>query len=305
MFQIIRPVKVTEAMLAYSDIPEPDTTQDPAESLWTAGTYTQGTQKVEDHVIYEVVADPSTADRPSVGAAKTVPSWIVIGATNRWRMFDGVVGSQSTWSSSLQVELTPGVVVNSLALLNVSGTTALVQMEDGSNIVFSREYSLTDAGVTNWYDYFFAPIGQVRDLVVTDTPAYGNATLRVVIDAGAEIAALGELVIGSLLEIGCTRYGANVGTTSFSKKTRDSFGNFTIVKGSNSKRAAWDFTFPTPQLASLNRVFADLDAIPVVWIGSPHPDYEGTVVYGFYRDYNLTYTDARISTGSVTIEGIT
>lgn len=305
MFQIIRPVPVTPAMLTSSNIPEPDTSQVPAESTWTAGTYNTNVQKVENHIIYQVVATPSTTDQPSVGAAKTVPTWIVIGYDNRWRMFDGVVGSQSTHTGTINVLLTPGVVVNSLALLNISGTTATIEMDDGSTSVFHRQYSLTDAGVTNWYDYFFAPIGTVRDLVVTDMPAYGNATLRVIIDAGAETAALGELVIGSLLSIGCTKYGASVGTTSFSKKDRDTFGNFIIVKRSNSKRASWDFTFPTAQLAMLNRVFADLDAVPVVWIGSPHPNFEGTVVYGFYRDYDLSYTDPKISSGSVTIEGIT
>lgn len=303
MFQIIRPVTITPVTLTSSNIPEPDTSL--GEVLWTAGTYNQGDQRIEDHIIYEVVADPSTADKPSVGAAKAVPSWIVIGSDNRWRMFDGVVGSQSTNPNTLEVDVTPGAVVNSVALLNVSGTTALIEMRDGADIVFSRSYPLTDAGVTNWYDYFFSPIGTVRDIVITDMPAYGNAVLSVTVDAGLETAALGELVIGSLMQVGCAKYGASVGTTSFSKKNRDAFGSFKIVKGSNSKRASWNFTFPTSQLAILNRVFADLDAVPVVWIGSPHPDYEGTVVYGFYRDYDLAYTDPNISSGSVNIEGIT
>ena len=305
MFQIIRPVQITPAMLTSSNIPEPDTTQVPAESTWTAGTYDTGDQAIENHIIYEVVATPNTTDQPSVGAAKTVPTWIVIGSDNRWRMFDGVVGSQSTRVGTIEVELTPGVVINSLSILNISGTTAIIEMDDGSSSVFYREYSLTDAGVTNWYDYFFAPIGTVRDLVVTDMPAYGNATLKVTIDAGLETAALGELIIGSLLEIGCAKYGASVGTTSFSKKERDTFGNFKIIKRSNSKRASWNFTFPTTQLAFLNRVFAELDAVPVVWIGSPLPNFEGTVIYGFYRDYDLSYTDPKISSGYVTIEGIT
>lgn len=305
MFQIIRPVPVTSDILTFSNVPEPDTGQVPPESLWTAGTYTTGTQKIEDHYIYEVVADPSTTDQPSVGAAKAVPTWVKLGASNRWRMFDGSVGSQSVRNGTVQVELTPGVVINSLALLNLSGSTATVELFDGSDSVFFREYTLVDAGVTNWYDYFFAPIGTVRDIVVTDMPAYGDGVLQVTVDAGAEDAAVGELVVGTLLQIGCTQYGASVGTTSFSRKERDSFGNWVIVKRSNSKRGSWNFTFPTAQLASLNRTFADLDAVPVVWIGSPHPNYEGTIIYGFYRDYDLSYTDPRTSSGNVTIEGIT
>lgn len=305
MFQIIRPVPVTPAILTSSNVPEPDTTQTPAEALWVAGTYAKGIQKTEANYIYEVVADPSTADQPSVGAAKAVPTWIKLRADNRWRMFDGSVGSQTVKTGTLVVELQPGSVINSVALLNLKGRTALVEMLDGAAVVFSRLYSLTDAGVTNWYDYFFAPIGTVSDVVVTDMPAYGNAKLRITIDAGLSQAAIGELVIGSLLEIGCAKYGAQVGTTSFSKKERNTFGDFVIVKRSNSKRGSWDFTFPTPRLAMLNRVFADLDAIPVVWIGSPLPDYEGTIIYGFYREYNLQYTDARVSSGSVNIEGIT
>lgn len=301
MFQIIRPTAITPALLTGSNVAEPG----PGETMWAPGTYVTGDQRVDNHYIYEVVATPSTADQPSVGAVKTVPTWVKLGADNRWRMFDGSVGSQTINEGTIEVEINAGTVINSVALLNVEGRTALVQVEDGSDVVFSREYSLVDAGVTNWYDYFFAPIGTVRDVVVTDMPAYGNATLRVVVDAGPEDAALGELVIGSLLDVGCAQYGAGVGTTSFSKKERDTFGNWVIIKRSNSKRASWNFTFPTAQLATLNRIFADLDAVPVVWIGSPHPDYEGTIVYGFYRDYDLAYTDPKISSGSVTIEGIT
>lgn len=305
MFQIIRPVTVTPAILTSSNVPEPDTSQTPPESLWTAGTYTTGTQKIDNHYIYQVVATPSTTDQPSVGAAKTPATWIKLGADNRWKMLDGSVGNQTTRTGTVEVMLTPGQVINSLALLNMKGRTAEVELFDGSNLVFSREYSLADAGVTNWYDYFFAPIGTVSDIVVTDMPSYGNGVLHVTIDAGAETAAIGELVLGTLLEVGCAKYDASVGTTSFSKKERDTFGNWVIVKRSNSKRASWNFTFPTASLAMLNRIFADLDAVPVVWIGSPHPDYEGTIVYGFYRDYDLAYTDPRISSGSVTIEGIT
>ncbi len=298
--QIIRPRETTPTVLASSNVPEDDYPE------WVAGTYTQGTRKIiaAQHMIYEVVA-ASTTDGPLDGIAKATPTWMVVGPTNRWRMFDGSVGTLTTNPGSIVVVFTPGKVVNSLALFNLEGRSVRVTMVDPADgLVYDKTIALV-AGVSTWYDYFFAELETRSDIVLTDMPAYGTASISVTITSGTGSAAVGHLVIGQLTDIGCTAYGASVGAISYSRKDRDAFGNPIIVKRSNAKRAGFDVSFDTARLATIQRMFIDLDAVPVVWIGSPLPQYEGTVVFGFYRDFDLNYEGPKISRGSINVEGVT
>ena len=48
-------------------------------TLWSAGTYNTGTQRLYNHKLYQVVASPSTTDQPDVGAAKVSPTWLDLG----------------------------------------------------------------------------------------------------------------------------------------------------------------------------------------------------------------------------------
>ncbi|WP_341520705.1 hypothetical protein AABC73_20490 [Pseudomonas sp. G.S.17] len=298
---IIYPVKVTPAILTSTNVPENDYAQ------WVAGTYVLGDRRIiiAEHLIYEVTI-ASTTDSPLAGIAKPVPSWRVVGPTNPWRMFDDSVGTLTTNPGSIVVVLTPGTVVNSMAFFNLGGRSVRVTMVDPTDgLVFDRTISLVSAGVSNWYDYFFSDIETQTDVVFTDMPAYGTASISVQIDAGSGIASAGHTVIGKIKNLGCVSYGADVGAISFSRKERDTFGSFIVVKRSNAKRSGFDITFNTNQLSSFQRTLMSLDAVPVVWIGSPLAAYEGTVVFGFYRDFTLTYEGPRISRGTINIEGLT
>jgi hypothetical protein len=260
------------------------------------------------HRNYESVAAVPAGVEPGTEVVTTASpaKWLDIGATNRWKMFDSSVGSLTTNPGSIVVVITPGKVVNSLAMFNLAGRSVRVTMVDPiDGTVYDETMSLVDAGVLNWYDYFFTATTIHTDIVVKDLPAYGTASISVTIDAGAEVAAVGHLALGLIKDLGCTNYGATAGAISYSRKDRDAFGNPIIVKRSNAKRTGFDISFPTNQLATIQRMLISLDAVPVVWIGSPLPEYEGTVVFGFYRDFDLNYEGPKISRGSITIEGMT
>jgi len=299
--EIIYPHEVTPAVLTSSNVPENDYAE------WVAGTYTVGTRKIiaAEHNVYEVLAD-STTDSPLAGIAKVTPTWRLVGKTNRWRMFDSSVESLTTNPGTIRVVITPGKVTNSLALFNLAGRTVRVTMVDPvEGLVHDTTVSLVDAGVSNWYDYFFTDAAVRTDIVIKGLPAYGTASLVVTIDAGAEVAAVGHMTIGLLKELGCTGYGASVGAISFSRKDRNTYGDAIIVKRSSAKRSGFDISFPTNYLATIQRMLIALDAVPIVWIGSPLPEYEGTVVFGFYRDFDLNYEGPKISRGTINIEGMT
>jgi hypothetical protein len=295
--RIIKPVEITPAILTSSNVPENDY---PA---WTAGTYAQGDRRIYQHRIYEVLAE-TTTDSPTAGVGKSPPTWLDLGATNRWRMFDDKVGSLTERAGSIAVDLQPGAVINSVALFNLLGRSATVTFTDPSEgVVYQRTVSLVDAGVSNWYEWFFSPIGRQTDFVLLDLPAYGGASLSVTVENNTETAACGHLVMGRQADIGVALYGTSVGITDYSRKESDAFGNSVVIQRAFSKRAEFDVMVETPAVSAVQRLLASIRAQPVVWIGAE--GYESTFLFGYYRDFQISISGPTVSDATITVEGLT
>lgn len=57
-------------------------------------------------------------------------SWLEIDSTNRWKSFNGVLGSQAEQATKIEYILTPGEVIDSVALLNLeSDTVDIVEID--------------------------------------------------------------------------------------------------------------------------------------------------------------------------------
>lgn len=295
--RIIRPVDITPAILTSSDVPEDDY---PAWSATTA--YAIGDRALREHRIYEALVAHTGAD--PLTDATSPPKWLDLGATNRWRMFDDKVGSTTEQVGSIAVTLTPGAVINSLALFNLLGRSLSVTLTDPSEgVVYQRDLSLVDAGVGDWYEWFFAPIGRQTDAVLTDLPAYGTASLSVTVDNASDTAACGHLVIGRQADIGVALYGTSVGITDYSRKEADVFGNAQVVERAFSKRAEFDVAVDTPRVSAVQRLLAAIRSRPVVWIGAQ--GYESTVLFGYYRDFSISISGPTVSDATITVEGLT
>ncbi|MQU58604.1 hypothetical protein GHO26_12525 [Pseudomonas helleri] len=298
--RLIKPVEITPAKLISSNVPETDY---PA---WlVSATYALGDRVLLNHHIYEALAAVTAGVKPGEEVVdKDHPAkWQDRGMDNRWRMFDSKVESLTTNPGTIEVTIRPGAVVNSLALFNLKGKSVTVTMVDAlEGEVYRKEISLVDAGVTNWYDWFFEPIGIRTDVVVLDMLAYGSANIVLTIDAGAEVAAVGHVVIGAVKQIGTALYGSSVGINDYSRKSTDDFGNTVVIQRSFSNRADFDIALDTSEVTRVRRLLADLRATPVVWIGEE--SYEATILFGFYKDFQIVFSGPTVSDCSITVEGV-
>lgn len=298
--RLIKPVEITPAKLVSSNVPETDF------AAWVSTTaYDIDTKVIWNHRIYQALAAVPAGVKPGEEVIdKDHPAkWLDLGSTNRWRMFDNKVESLTTNPGTIEVTIKPGAVVNSLALFNLKGKSVTVSMVDAlEGEVYRKEISLVDAGVTNWYDWFFEPIGIRTDVVVLDMPAYGSANIVLTIDAGPEVATVGHVVIGAVKQIGTALYGSSVGINDYSRKSTDDFGNTVVIQRSFSNRADFDIALDTSEVTRVRRLLADLRATPVVWIGEE--SYEATILFGFYKDFQIVFSGPTVSDCSITVEGV-
>lgn len=305
--RIIKPLDVTPAILTYSDLAETDA------PLWTAGTYTLNEQRIYDHRVYKVIVS-STTDRPDLGVAADPPTWQDLGATNRYKMFDesistqsygGLSGTDFSWGFAL--EITPLTVTNALAFFNMSDVLEIrVKVTDpGEGVIYNQTFDLLDnSEVDDWYSYFFEDIQQRTDLVVDNLPAYGSATIRVAFTGTPGTGAyVGEMVAGKIKDLGVTNFGTSVSIQDYSIKTTNEFGDIVVTQRAYSKRADYDVTLETAQVGYVQKLLAELRTVPTVFIGDEAR--EETVVYGFYKSFNIVLSTPSISDCSIEVEGLT
>ena len=298
--RIIRPVEVTNSVLTSSDIPENDypewdnvTTYNVDDQVIVTGTV---------HKIYKALQN-NTNSYPPDNTGGTSPDWLDMGATNRWRMFDGATSTLTTSADSdIIVELTPNSIVTGVTLFNLSASTVNVVMTDPlEGEVYNRTINLVDnSSVFDWWGYFYEPIIQKKDVTLIDLPAYVSATITITISGTTP--SVGLCVIGAWKILGQTDYGTGVGITDYSIKEADAFGNFFIQPRRFSKRADYTVTVDTPKVGYVQRLLADYRTTPLVWIGVP--EKEETIIYGYYRDFSIILSNFSISDCSIEVEGL-
>lgn len=295
--RIVTPQPITSSLLTASNVAI-------TETAWTAGTYTTGTQRYVGTTLYQVIASPSTADNPTVGVNATPPTWKVVGAINRFKMFDNIISTETTRTGTIEITITPGAIVNAVAFFGLSGNTIQVEVDDPvEGIVYDQTKSLQDNTlITDWYAYFFEDFYTKTDVVFADLPSYGGADILVTIDAGAGTAACGEMVMGKIRNLGVTNFGTSVSIQDYSIKTTDEYGNVIIQPRAFTKRADYDVTVETSRVSSVQKALADIRTTPTVFIGEE--DKPETVVYGFYKSFNIVISTPSISDCSIEVEGL-
>jgi len=296
--RVIKSIETTDAILTYSNIPEDEY------PLWVSGTsYTALDKVIYNHKIYERIVTGAGTTPPDLDQV----NWLDKGYTNRFRMFDNIISSVSSRVGGIEFTLTPNQVVNGIALLNVNASLVRVVMTDPVfGVIYDKTKELRSSSeVIDYYSYFFAPLVNLGDLntaIFLDLPNSPTSTITVYVTSGTGLVEVGEVVYGLQSVVGRTNYGTSIGIKSYSRKEVDEFGTVTVVKRKNSKYADYDVDIDNINLAQVQRLFADIDSVPCVFIGNP--EMEELIVYGFYSDFKATISFPTVSKCTLRVEGL-
>lgn len=298
--RVIKPASITDAGLTSSTAPETDYAAWNSATAYTAG---QRVIRTATHRIYERLISGTTATAPE----NDTTNWLDIGPTNRWAMFDDVVGTQTSLVTPLTVVLRTGRI-SGVALMELQGRTATVTMKDapGGTTVYSRSISLDDTFIDSFYDWFFTPYVQKTDVVLTDLPDQfydGELTVQITSTSGSTVKC-GVCKVGEVIELGAAEYGATIGITDYSRKEADAWGRYSIVRRAWSKRVTLPIMVEDRYLSVVYRALAELRATPCVWIATDASDYSLLLCYGFFKEFSIDIAYPAISLCSIDIEGL-
>lgn len=295
---IISPVVVTDASLVSSTIAENDFLE------WSPATaYAIGAKVIRafTHRIYQRLVAGTTATAPELDFT----NWLDIAPTNKWAMFDNVVGTTTKSAGNLTVVLRPGAVAG-LALLELVGTQAAVTLKDapGGATVYSKIITLDGTQINSFYEWFYTEFEQLVDVVLSDLPAHFISPELTIAITGNGSSACGVCKFGGVFDIGQTQMGATVGIVDYSRKTVDAFGNSLVAKRAFSKRADLKIFTEAVKFNQIFRVLADARSTPCIFIGTEIPGYAPLIIYGFYKDFSIDVAYPTTNLCNLSLEGL-
>jgi hypothetical protein len=297
--KVIKPTTVTPAMILSTNVVE-------AYAAWSAATTYSKDQKVDyGEGYYNSLVNSNLNNIPDVVDSTF---WEFIGPDNKHAMFDGQVSTATTKATSpMIVTIAPGIV-NSLAMIDLVGTSVTITMTEGAGpTVYTKTIGLDGSIVFDWFTYFFNPFVQLAEVVLTDLPPYATGRITMTLSGGGAVA-IGELLVGIVYALGDEgmEQGATVGIIDYSRKDTDNnTGVTTFTRRAFSKRMSGQFLLNNGQLNAVQRILADIRAVPSVFIGSESLDYSPLIVYGFYRDFSIDIAYPTKSFCRIEVEGLT
>jgi hypothetical protein len=295
--EIIRSFPVDDTSLTSSNIADTDDY-----ALYAGGT----TYALDDIVVGTDHHEYQSLSAGNVGhALSDAAFWLDLGYDRKWRMFDLSNSSQSTEADEIDVVVQVAGRANAVSLLNISADSAqIIVTTTADGEIYNETFELaSDAGINNWYDYFFAPIVRKTDLVVTDLPLNADPEIEVIVTATGGTVKIGTLLIGQSIFPGITIYGASVGIQDYSRKVVDDFGNWSITERGFAKRATYKVWCDNGKIDAIAEFLPTLRATPALYRGDG--DYAALFIFGFYKDWSIDVVGPYKSYLNLQIEGLT
>jgi hypothetical protein len=251
-------------------------------------TITAATDNV--HKVYQSLAASNSKNYPPTDVLKDSPVWAEIGPTNKWAMFDAYRNTKTTGASPLTVVLTPGVRVNTIALMGLVADSVTIAVTDGGVTVYTKTESLVTRQTAGWYDYFFGEFDSKSALLIYELPPFKSAVITVAITSSSGNASCGACIIGNSQYIGKMKPQPSCDTLNFSTVDRDTFGNATLVPRPNKPKTSQTLLLEKEYLNKVRAIKDEVNAAPAVWYGVEDETsdfFESFLILGYYQEFSF------------------
>lgn len=271
--KIIKPNNFT---LISSNVP------DTVYQAWNSSTsYSAGAiVSYTNHGEYQALTANTNKD-PS----KSPNDWKFLGTTNRWKMFDQFLNTQTTNASTITATV---AVYDTQAIFvgNVNADSVRIQIKDNStgSIIEDVTYSLLDEP-TDWLSYFYSDINCIKSSIIHERATLNRDVSVIITAKSAGTAAIGIFLAGSTYSIGTTQWNFKASALDYSIVATDTSSGATYLQQGNYAKL-WDgqMFINTDWSNSVYATLVNIRGTPVVFYDKP----DTTLIYGFIKTFDMT-----------------
>lgn len=299
--KIIAPMAVTNTEFTASNQTEADHAE------WDISTTYAAEAKIivigTTHKIYESAQGSNIGNDPVTDDGTW---WLETSATNRWKAFDLKIADPVNGTTSITYSITPSELVTGLAFFGLEAATVQVEIYDTDTALI---YDVTkdlidDTDVVDWFSFFFGGVVYDSEALFIDIPAYSGFQIDITVAVSSGAVAVGQIVPGRAHVLGVSLDGTTIGIEDFSTKSRDAFGNATIVERAFIDETEFQFSLPTANARWVKRRLSAVRATPAVYFSDEDTVRHGTTVYGFFQDFSIPLSSGGTSFATLEIEGL-
>jgi len=255
------------------------------------------------HKVYQSLIAGNTLKFPPGDVLLASPSWLEIGATNPWLMFDAVVGTQTENATSIVVVLGPGAI-DSVTLLNTEAASVNVTVTVSAVETFNETQSGTESTgstVLNVWEYLYGADVAKTDFYFEGIPP--DETCIVTITITNTLAKCGSCIVGQSTFIGKTLWGVIREVRSSTRRTKDVFGNYTLTSGNSAKKMQAKLSMSNAQAIETERIATKYLSANALWIAGV--DYSNTYIHGFCWKFRIDISQPKRDIFDIEIIGTT
>ncbi len=260
--------------------------------IYIPKAYSPGDRVVleSEHLVYQCLS--YTYENPKDGATDdSVATWIVVGPTNKWAMFDGLQNTKTTSSTDFTVTINPPYNANTLAMLGFSGVESVrIEVDNSLDVnIYDKTYSMSDfSAIYDHYTYVFYQIASLDDFIATDLPPLPNTTIRVTF-SGSNMT-IGELVTGFAIDIG-QLVAENTKSDRFRYREQEynEFGYPTGEAPIVVELNTYDVLVPKLNNQAIQKLLDTLTGENTLWVGDIGGG-QSLVTYGFFERSPIPYS---------------
>lgn len=251
------------------------------------------------HDVYE--SQTSNTGKPP---AINPNDWLRVDSTNRWRMHDNSMGSQTSNNDSITNVYEALQIIDAAALMNISAATVQITVTDAvEGVVFDKTVSgIAPISVSSFYAWGFEPIVRVTDMLITGLPPYINADIAVTLADTGNTVLCGNLVLGKIRDFGATDYGMSMRIDDYSVKNKNTFGIYTVLEGAYSRRLEATVYVDRGSVDAVFNLLASYRAIPAVFVGAE--EYGSSILFGYVTTFNPVVSFFSTSLMKIEVEGL-
>lgn len=300
--QMIETMPVTDAEFTSSNVTENDYPAWDVSTSYSDGDFAIVTGTT--HKIYQSVAGSNLGNDPTTDDGTY---WVEVSATNRWRAFDGVLGDKVTNATSITYTITPSVMVTGVAFFGLNAGSVQIEIyDDTTALIYDVTVDLVDVtDVVDWFSFFLGGIVYDTEALFIGVPGYSGYEVDITIDATGGTAEVTQIVLGEVHTLGQTVDGTSIGIEDYSGKSRDDFGNATIIERAFADTTDFQFTLRTDDARRVKRILSRVRATPAVYYADTDVVFLGTTVYGYFQKFSIPLSSGGQSFATLEIEGLT
>jgi len=282
LFTIAIPATITDANILANSVAEADY------PLWDIGaTYGLGDYvmvvDVDIHKVFRSVLAGNTGHNPLEEADINNPVyWAFVGATNKYKMFDDYISTQTVADEVISFTLGGLGQVNTFALFGLSGQSITLEIrdEDGTFISSETRDLISYSSFGSFYDWLFTPFLVATFVVFENIPPYYNARFNVTVTGAGQVG-IGAVLPAYGYQFGSITRDSTVDQKDYSLKTELTPGVFVFEKGVTVILGEMEFFFDVNKFDLLNNLIKQQAGIPTLVIGNSR--YETLTQYGIIQ----------------------